>query len=228
MYTIRIALLGILLASPFAANAQSATSANYWTLGKLQRLNQSYTVHTNIPVECRPRVMAAATTWTNASTGFVFTYRYLVSAQSWSWDSFDYNENPYADSQYGDNVSTSANTNDTSIESGRVDRGDSIAQVERRGVRNAAGTRWLFSDGDVVFNYGIFGTTAWCSTSNATSGKNDVESVALHELGHVFGLEHDGDDSNAIMGPGYIQGTTRRSLTTRDISRTSWLAQQQW
>lgn len=164
----------------------------------------------------------AATTWTNAYLNFTFVYKGTVSAQSWTWDTLEYN--PYTTEQQGDNVSTSANTIDTSVESGRVDSGNSIAQVERR-TASVSGDRYTFSDGDVVFNSGIWNTTAWCSTSAVPSNMNDVQSVALHELGHVLGLEHDGDDfsNSTVMGPGYIQGTRRIALTQRDIDRAVWL-----
>jgi len=51
----------------------------------------------------------------------------------------------------------------------------------------------------------------------AVSGAFDIETVALHELGHILGLAHS-DVSGTVMWPSISTNSTNRSLTTDDIS----------
>ncbi|HEV2947568.1 MAG TPA: matrixin family metalloprotease [Gemmataceae bacterium] len=68
------------------------------------------------------------------------------------------------------------------------------------------GTTW---SGDVVFN-----SSMPFSIGNA-AGKYDLYSVALHEAGHVFGLDHDDADITSVMYPTYSFHT---QLAGSDIS----------
>jgi len=200
------------------------SESNYYTAGKLMRNTQGYWINTNIPSGCAYTISEAATKWTNADLAFTFTYRGLTSSQAWYWDTYAYNPNPSAD-RPGDNVSTASNTTDTQLESGAVDTVNTIAQVERRTYSSTNG-RSLWSDADTVYNSNKWSTTAWCSPNYATpSNMVDMQTIALHELGHVIGLGHDGSSGGGytVMAAYYVNGTERRQLTQRDIDRAVYL-----
>ncbi len=66
--------------------------------------------------------------------------------------------------------------------------------------------------GDVHFNDESY---TWGSGNNSTV--QDIQSIALHELGHALGLDHSAD-SNAVMAAGFPPGVVRRVLTQDDIN----------
>lgn len=66
--------------------------------------------------------------------------------------------------------------------------------------------------GDVHFNDGF----AWTTTAPAPGPPFDVETVALHELGHSLGLDHVGTVPGDIMFPFY--GGLQRTLSPGDIA----------
>ncbi len=75
-------------------------------------------------------------------------------------------------------------------------------------------------ESDIVFN------DAW-SWNNGTSGTFDIQSVAVHELGHSFCLGDQygpGDASESKIMYGMIPaGTQRRTLTQDDIAGVRWI-----
>ncbi|GMI89247.1 hypothetical protein like AT4G16640 [Hibiscus trionum] len=78
------------------------------------------------------------------------------------------------------------------------------------GVSRALAHAFYPQNGRVHFN------TYYTWTSNpTTSSQADMESVAVHELGHTLGLNHSGVQS-AIMYPYYPLGTIKRNLTQDD------------
>lgn len=212
-----------LACSPVAAS----TPEDKYTFGPLygpsQGLVQNYWIQTNMPGVCDWAIKEAATKWTNANLRFNFVYKGLVSPQSWSWDSFK-----------ADNISTTANTIDTSVEAGRTDSSGAAAQVEYR-VRSKTGDptkyavtdRYVFSDADVVVDYGRIssGTDVVCSTSGPSSTQYDFATVILHEFGHVLGMDRDlapGASTTVVANP-LLSGQVKRTLTDRDVERAVYL-----
>jgi hypothetical protein len=67
----------------------------------------------------------------------------------------------------------------------------------------------------------------WCI--GAISGGYDVETVALHELGHIIGLYHS-SVGGAVMYPTVSSNFTKRALTADDISgaRALYPSQSNW
>jgi hypothetical protein len=67
----------------------------------------------------------------------------------------------------------------------------------------------------------------WCV--GAVAGQFDVETVALHELGHIIGLAHS-SVAGSVMFPSVSSGTTKRVLTADDAdgSRALYPAQSNW
>jgi hypothetical protein len=67
----------------------------------------------------------------------------------------------------------------------------------------------------------------WCI--GAIAGRIDVETVALHELGHLLGLNHS-TSSGSIMFPSVSMGVTKRLLSPDDIAgaRSLYPGQDGW
>ncbi|HMJ14316.1 MAG TPA: matrixin family metalloprotease, partial [Polyangiaceae bacterium] len=67
------------------------------------------------------------------------------------------------------------------------------------------------SGGDVFFD----SSDAWSAASPTPLGAADVETIALHEIGHTLGLRHS-SIAGATMRPSYSAGTQDRSLDADD------------
>lgn len=57
----------------------------------------------------------------------------------------------------------------------------------------------------------------WSSNDQPQTGRYDLASTVLHELGHAAGLGHSGQ-STAVMYPSLPNGVAKRTLTADDIS----------
>jgi len=81
-------------------------------------------------------------------------------------------------------------------------------------------------DCDLVFNDGL----SWSTSNNPSSYRYDVESIALHELGHFLSLcDLYGDLSDGVYDTGKVMygygnpGTKKRSLHADDIAGIQWI-----
>lgn len=208
------------VALPLWAN----TAADKYTWGPLERNVQNLWINTNIPTGCRYAVTDGATKWTNANLRFTYVYKGVVSLRSWIWDTSATNPNT---GKLGDNFSTSNNTIDTQVEAGTTDYANSLAQVEwRTKSYDPATGRYVFLDGDTIVSSSQLSSSLWCS-ANVPNNMYDFQTVMLHELGHVMGLEHDAADTanvTVVNNPVYPgEAGAKRTLTARDIERAVYL-----
>ena len=89
------------------------------------------------------------------------------------------------------------------------------------GSNALASTFWWYQSGTRIREFDMFfweneanGAINW--STNPGANDYDVETVALHELGHALGLNHT-SVSGAVMWPSVATGTTLRSLAQDDI-----------
>ncbi len=71
---------------------------------------------------------------------------------------------------------------------------------------------------DIVFN----DNHHWSLNPASGSQSYDIESVTLHEVGHVLGLAHHGD-SNQVMAPSIMPGQQKRALAVGDQNGVRFL-----
>lgn len=120
--------------------------------------------------------------------------------QTWNADPADFNFT------YGGAASNAAPAN------------DGVNQI-RWGTTNgslATTTIWFnTTTGDISEADCVFDDSFTWSTANPTpAGQTDIESVMLHEFGHMLGLDH--STPPAIMQPTIPSGTQRRALNADD------------
>lgn len=209
MRNLSLLAIALLAVTPAAAN----NASDNYTYGPLERTSQRLWINDGIPTGCRYTITNAGTNWTNAPANFSYVWSGYVTPVSWNWNG-------------SDNISTTANTIDTVVQLGTTDFSNSLAQTEyRTRSYDPATDRYVFLDGDVVVNSAkVSGSVFWCSPSlPVPSNLWDFETMVLHELGHVLGLAHDPIDSSTVMWANQNGGAAKRSLTTRDSSRASYL-----
>lgn len=130
----------------------------------------------------------AYNTWSDVSTNFAFDYEGVSTA---------------TDFTYGNGVNDmcwNSGTNPVKPNSAACTR---IWDDENGGIFQA----------DVVFYDGI----QWEWSTNPGSNEIDVESIALHELGHVLGLA-DVTNSVPVMYQFYYPGEIQRTLESDDVN----------
>lgn len=66
---------------------------------------------------------------------------------------------------------------------------------------------------DIHFNYANF---TFATTDTFPGWQFDLESVALHEMGHFLGLSHS-ENPEDVMYPSIASGIKKRSLSSGDI-----------
>jgi hypothetical protein len=74
-------------------------------------------------------------------------------------------------------------------------------------------------DADITFN-GV--DYQWTTDPNDTTGAKDVESVMLHELGHVIGFAHS-NDTSSVMYYQSSAGSIQRQLNANDKQGLCWV-----
>jgi predicted Zn-dependent protease len=73
-------------------------------------------------------------------------------------------------------------------------------------------------EADIIFNVENY---SFSTNASGERGKIDLESVLVHELGHLLGLIHieESEDSQSIMNPTLTTGSTKRNLSSGDFLR---------
>lgn len=72
--------------------------------------------------------------------------------------------------------------------------------------------KWGNFAGDLHFNK----NQKWSTSNSISKDEIDVETIALHEIGHILGLEHS-FNNNSVLFAYYTKGSIKRTLTTDDI-----------
>lgn len=176
------------------------------------RLPIRYRLGTGISPELEEQFNLAVASWETAvgKTLFVYEGRH----EEHSGDSFTGLRKPLGDEVNGQYVTNSwANT-------------DKASQVIATTVWNNGRDRDVIIDGDIRYNGEHFVLGDASDEEVVADGERevvDMESVALHELGHLLGLGHVSEDVDrySIMNPQLFigQGMTSRRLSPGDIQR---------
>lgn len=72
--------------------------------------------------------------------------------------------------------------------------------------------KWGNFAGDLHFNK----NHQWSTSNSINKNEIDVETIALHEIGHILGLEHS-LNNNSVLFAYYTKGSIKRTLTSDDI-----------
>jgi hypothetical protein len=87
----------------------------------------------------------------------------------------------------------------------------------------AEATWWTFDKGRIVETDIRFNDYyVWDATGAPAKGEPDLQSIAVHELGHWLSLSHDTEPGCPSAGPvmcaSYVMGTVKRALSANDIA----------
>jgi hypothetical protein len=161
-----------------------------WTY-QANPMGEEYLVNENC-ADCTGEAVAiqnAANTWNNAGAKFTFSYGGATNIANASSSAGDGINSINWSSNFPSGSTTLAETTYWySIPSGNI------------------------TECDCVFN----ANQTWSTAAVTPSGQFDVESVMLHEFGHILSLGH--STPPAVMQPSLPDGTQRRTLTTDDIN----------
>lgn len=84
-------------------------------------------------------------------------------------------------------------------------------------VTSQGGTSGRIFDADIIFNAGL-GPFAVCPKDGCSDGSVDIENVATHEIGHLFGLAHSPDPDATMACTADGDDIEKRSLAADDIA----------
>jgi len=203
----------------------------FWLFMGLLSLNQSYAgafpgnnflgkkvpntrfvyTHISIPFACRSLIIDSMTAWNNVGANISMTWGGYADYNSWN-------------QSIGQSTPTSNNTANMSVEMGGVNNINAVAEApylfstSTTTLQNGEKIKNI-RDSDIVLNVNK-SSNFWCSNSPPPSGKFDIKTALMHEMGHTWGLDHDNVNLPALMQPvlGYFLAPT-----AKDISRMKYL-----
>lgn len=203
MRTVTIALFAIAFSSPvFAQTLPSNDISGKQTVG-----SKKLYIHSSIPSGCQYTVTNAAATWNAVTPKAQLVWTNYIATRAWAYNTTTKK-----------NASTSSNNFDVQFEMGKLDDLNAMAQTYRRYGANFT----IHTDADVIAN--IDKTAIFYCNPDSTRipmTQVDFEYIMLHEIGHVWGLEHDTVNTNAIVAPPKYWGpqSANRTLTANDSGR---------
>lgn len=230
MKTVNIALCASLIYSGVAHTATAQDLQNscaatapypknhlYLKQGSVSR---RFYISNSLPTDCQRAVYDAAINWNNSTVNAGLVWSGNVANDAWLAD-------PAAGSDML--VQTQYNTPDTWA-GGSAGFEDAYlwgaTQRLTTNIKYTTNPPYVGRDGDYVMNAKRLAEFHCYSTSTPTT-KRDMTSHVLHEIGHIWGLDHDdcdttADDSlKAVMWWQGFKGPTgqKRTLKPRDIAR---------
>lgn len=170
--------------------------------GKWKITPPKFYIVTNTHIDCDAPTRRAAATWSNAGANFSFVDGGLRTQKVSEFD-----------------------PRDISIEAGAVYQ-DAVGQAERAPYEewyvDGSVSRWYVLDADITVNENMmFNEKVFhCGSANTEPYKYDYESLVLHELGHVLGINDNSSDAAARCAMYYNlgNGITRRTLCADDVN----------
>jgi hypothetical protein len=119
----------------------------------------------------------------------------------------------------------------TTVSAKQYDNVNAVFWVNMGAVSTLARASWWYS-GDQILEADVEINEYWTWDATGSPGSNevDLQSVALHELGHWLSLGHDTDSScssnfttSPVMCPAYALGKLKRNLHSNDIAGITYI-----
>ena len=192
-------VISLFFASSFQVSAQKL-------VGKFPVSSKTFQIYSGMPPQCDAPTKAAATTWNGANV------RFTLSSAGMSM------YNPSLNDATNSQINIGA----------RPMPNPSYAALADYSVTAYSNNLYTFSDVDIIVNenYLFYDNRFYCGISMPPSHQLDYQTMMLHEMGHVYGIDDYGVpyDSRMVMwgaGPGW--GNIRRVLTQIDIDNATTL-----